>query len=474
MKKILYSFLIILISGFAPLSAAGLRSPRATEQVEPVVILGGGIGALTSAIYLQRAGIQTTVIEGPTPGGAITQSPNVQNWPGENEIDGFTLAENIKQQAMSNGATILSQEAIEVDLKNRPFTIKTRDVDAPEKQYTFKSKAVIVALGSKPKLLGVPGESGDKGYWTKGVYSCAVCDGSLYKGKTVAVIGGGDAAIIEADYLSKIAGKVYIVLRSDKFRTVETKRKNQLVNRPNVEVIYNTKVGEIQGDGHKVSHLQLSTDKDLPVDGVFIAIGANPNTSLFNTQIDLDANNYVRLVDGQQTSVPGVYAIGDVADPYYKQAVSAAGDGAKAALQVEHYLASHSAQDNLRQIPHVTAVKTANKSSGKPVVEVTSKDEFYAAIKGNHSTPVVVDFYSPYCGPCRKLSPEFDKLAEKLNGKVRFVKVDASKFSELAQSFEIQGVPTVIVFDKNGKKLMRGTGLVEIRSILNKVEDTAN
>lgn len=469
MKKVLYTFLITLICAGLPLQA---MAPSTSESTRPVVILGGGVGALTAAIYLQRAGIQTTVLEGPTPGGAIAQSPNVHNWPGENEIDGFTLAEKIKQQAIANGAAVLAHEVTHVDFTNRPFTITTREVDAPQQSHHFQSDAVIIALGSKPNLLGVPGESGERGYWTKGVYSCAVCDGALYKGKTVAVIGGGDSAVLEADYLSKIAKKVYVVLRSDKFRTAEARRKDELIKRANVEVIYNTKVGEIYGDGHKVSHLKLSTKPDLPVDAVFIAIGATPNTALFASQIELDANKYIRLVNGQQTSMAGVFAIGDVADPLYKQAISAAGDGAKAALQVEHYLGSLPSQPSLQQIPHVTTAKMDNQAA-EPIVDISSEAELEAAIQGEHNTPLLVDFYSPYCGPCRRLAPEMDQFAKKLQGKVRFIKVDASKLSEATEKFQIQGVPTVIVFDKKGKQMYRGTGLVEIRSIFTKVEETA-
>ena len=327
MKRLLYSFLIFLLCGI-PLTVRANES----KDPQPIVIIGSGVGALTSAVYLQRAGINTLVIEGENPGGAITQSPNVQNWPGELEINGQTLVEKIRKQAEENGAKFVSQEVIAVDFTKRPFTITMRDVYDHEKMQTIEAKSCIIAMGSMPKLLGIPGESGDGGYWTRGVYSCAVCDGALYRGKNVAVIGGGDVAILEADYLSNIAKKVYVILRSDQFRTIEILRKNALIKKPNVEVLYNTKIDQITGNGQNVTHLNLSTKNDLPIDGVFVSIGAKPNSEIFKHQLDLDENGYIRLKQDQLTSVPGVFAIGDIVDPHYKQAISAAGHGETAAL----------------------------------------------------------------------------------------------------------------------------------------------
>ena len=467
MKKYLYALLTLLTLGF---TVPGKAEP--SKQAEPVVILGGGVGALTSSIYLQRAGIPTIVIEGQTPGGAIAQSPMVHNWPGEINIDGQTLVDKIRKQAEVNGATIVSEEVVNVDFSNRPFKIETRDIFDTEKKRTIQARSCIIALGSQPKLLGVPGESGEKGYWTRGVYSCAVCDGALYKDKTVAVIGGGDSAIIEADYLSKIAEKVYVVLRSGQFRTVETLRKNQLVKKSNVEVLYNTKVQEIIGDGKKVTHVDFSTGKKLPIDAVFVAIGATPNSKLFEGQLDLDQNGYISLLDDQQTSVPGVYAIGDVVDPVYNQAITAAGDGAKAAIKTEHFLSAYaSPKTQLRQMPKVTVAVVKSSSSG--VIELSSKEEFDKAIALS-STPILVDFYSPYCGPCKRLSPEFEKMAQKYQGKVRFMKVDVTKFPELAENYNIYGVPSVLVFDKKGNMVQSGSGLDEINKIFKDLDSMAS
>ncbi len=460
MKRLLYSFLIFLLCGI-PLTVRANES----KDPQPVVIIGSGVGALTSAVYLQRAGVNTLVIEGENPGGAITQSPNVQNWPGELEINGQILVEKIRKQAEENGAKFVSQEVIAVDFTKRPFIITMRDVYDHEKMQTIEAKSCIIAMGSMPKLLGIPGESGDGGYWTRGVYSCAVCDGALYRGKNVAVIGGGDAAILEADYLSNIAKKVYVILRSDQFRTIEILRKNALIKKPNVEVLYNTKIDQITGNGQNVTHLNLSTKNDLPIDGVFVSIGANPNSEIFKHQLDLDENGYIRLKQDQLTSVPGVFAIGDIVDPHYKQAISAAGHGATAALQVERYLSGLPKEEFQPKSTQKIAQKTSGKTLSARVNEISNTDEFYRAI-GQNDTPLLVEFYSPTCGPCKQLSPKLDQAADNYQGKIRFIKVDVTKFSDLANSYNVYGVPTAMIFDNQGKVVKRASGLEKISKIL--------
>lgn len=466
MKRYLYAFLIFLMG-----SASFANQPEVKEQRDPesVVIIGSGVGALTSAIYLQRAGIDTLVIEGDNPGGAIAQSPTVHNWPGELEINGQDLVDKIRNQAEVNGARIVSKEVTHVDFSGDLLKITMRDVYDYEKIETIRAKSVILAMGSKPKLLGVPGESGDKGYWTKGVYSCAVCDGGLYKNKTVAVIGGGDAAIIEADYLSKIAKKVYVILRSGQFRTVETLRKNQLVKKSNVEVLYNTKVKQIEGNGKKVTHLNLTTSQDLEVDGVFVAIGANPNSEILKTQLELDDYGYVNLVKDQQTSVPNVFAIGDIVDPVYKQAISAAGDGAKAALQVEHYLATHVSEKTINDPTDAKIVQMANSTKDEVIQDIATREAFYSAI-GEGSTPLVVDFYSPYCGPCKQLNSKLEQMAEKYSGKARFIKVNVTQLSELASNYNVFSLPTVMIFDSQGKMVEKASGLEKASATLEKLD----
>jgi len=469
MKKHLYYFLTVLLFVIGiPLQATHEIVEKKEDKIQPVVIIGSGVGALTSAVYLQRAGIHTLVVEGESPGGAIAQSPSVHNWPGEIEIRGDKLIEKIRKQAEHNGATFAAKEVTHIDLSKRPFTLTLRSVYDHEDVEEIKAKAVIIAMGSDPRLLGVPGESGKNGYWTRGVYSCAVCDGGLYKDKTVAVVGGGDSAIIEADYLSKIAKKVYVILRSDQFRTVETLRKDELINRENVEVIYNAKISEILGDGQKVTHLNLSTQKELSVDGVFVAIGANPNTAIFKSQLDLDEKGYIRLADDQATSVPGVFAVGDIVDPHYKQAITAAGDGARAALQVEHFLASRPDLPlNRAKKPEI--VQAANAVCTSFVKELDNEKALYDDI-GKGDIPLVVDFFSPYCNPCKQLSESFEKAAAQYEGKARFLKIDVTQFPQLAENYGVFSLPTLMIFDTTGKQVEKATGLKNVQKTLDKLE----
>lgn len=468
----------LLCFGFTQFTyATTLPQETHDSSVYPVVILGGGVGALTSAIYLQRAGINTLVIEGQTPGGAIAQSPMVLNWPGEIEIDGSALVEKIRKQAEFNGANILSYEVTHVDFTKMPLEITVRSIQNPEQIRTIRAKSCIVALGANPKLLGVPGESGEHGYWTRGVYNCAVCDGALFKNKTVAVVGSGDTAVLEADYLSKIVKKVYIIIRSKDFRTVEVKRKDELLKKPNVELIKESNIVEIQGDGKKVTQIVLAQgkqQKQLGVDGVFIAIGSKPNTELFAGQLRLDKKGYIVVTEGQKTSIESVFGIGDVVDPDYKQAISAAGDGAKAAMQLERHLALQAADRQIDERQGTAAkpkvVVVANTDSS--VLHLNSPDEFYSEIR-NSSMPILVDFYSPSCGPCRELSPEFDKMSLQYAGRIKFIKVDISVASELAENYSIYAVPTIIVFNAQGKVIEQAQGKGEIRSLFKKLDKIA-
>lgn len=327
MKKILF---LILFSTF--IYAVETRDV-------PVLILGGGPAGLTAAIYCGRAGIKPVVITGDSIGGMITQSPRVENWPGRGIISGIELGKDLENQARLNGAELLREEVIDValshDLSQKAHQITTRSLITQE-EIIYYAPIVVVALGATPNKLHIPGE---QSYWSKGVYSCAVCDGGLYKDKIVAVVGGGDGALTEAQYLANLVKKVYIIVRGRGFRTIEKQREKQVLSLPNIEVLYQTIVKEIKGEKDQVSYLILSNQKHkksyhLPVDALFLAIGSVPNTKLFASQLELDAG-YIRLKEHQKTSVKGVYAAGEIADPEFKQAICAAADGAKAAIQLQ-------------------------------------------------------------------------------------------------------------------------------------------
>lgn len=464
MKKLLF-FLIFFVNALSFLSAAQIE-----EESYPVVILGGGIGAMTSATYLARAGIQPLVITGPVVGGTITLSNEVQNWPGELNISGDALSEKLYKQAEFNGALLRSEVVTSVDFSKRPFIITVKPVlsDGTEGIKRYKTNTCIIALGATPNLLNVPGETQ---YWTHGVYSCAVCDGALYKNKIVAVVGGGDSALIEAQYLSNLAKKVYLIVRKEKIRAIEKKRAQEILARPNIEVLYETIVQEIKGEEGKMTHLILSNNHKkeittIPVNALFLAIGSRPNTELFYNQLELDDKKYIILKKNQEASIEGVYAIGDVADPEFKQAISAAGDGAKAALQAQKFLTSYFPQTQARETASPLVLKAG-------VTEIFSRQQFDEELL-NAKGPVFVDFYSNQCGPCKMFKPIYNSWAKDFHGKITFLKVSVDAVDELFEIYKINVVPTVVIFDREGKVILKNAGTREIAQVekcLQKIKD---
>lgn len=446
----------------APLCTIYSETPKASIEAPayPVVILGGGIGALTSAIYLGRAGVEPLVIEGSSPGGLITQSHSVQNWPGEMEITGHDLADKVRKQAEANGARFQNGEVVAVNFSQKPFTLTVRSLDS-DKTSQIRAESVIIATGTKPNFLGIPGE---QTYWGRGVTNCAICDGSLYKDQIVGVVGGGDAAVLEALYLSTIAKEVHVFVRKRSFKAAEEKRLQTLLQTANVKVHYNTAVQEVIGDGTNVTAVLLNSKQSLPLNGLFLAIGSQPNSKLFEGALSLDSKGYIELKKDQETSVSGVYAIGDVVDPVYKQAISAAGDGAKAALQAQQYISDR-------------GLNLAAKKNRAPeilpaiveVIEITSAEQFRKELQSTE-TPVFVDFYATWCGPCKRISPLIDKTAANLSGKVKFLKVNVDHVAQLTKEYQIRSMPTVLYFNADGQLIDRKIGSDQISNLLQVLE----
>ena len=472
-----------------------------SPEVHSVVVLGGGIGALTSAMYLGRAEMHPVVIEGKTPGGALTQSHSVQNWPGDLDISGTALMDKVRLHAQKSGALFLQQEVTKVDLSKRPFAITTRDIYDLQKVRELKAQTIIIAMGSSPNTLGVPGEAE---YFSKGVYSCALCDGALYRNKIVALVGGGDAAVTEGLYLSKIAKKVILLVRSKEWRAKDEAMKKELLAQPNVVVMMETSVKKIEGNGKQATHLLLNRGKNtekLPIDALFLAIGAKPNTALFRNQLTCNENGFIVCNQEQETSVDGVLAIGDITGGLCKQAVCAAGEGASATLHIQRYLKPRSVENftfdkvsasGLQQAKPVSkqpmckhmgdadsckdgdagAVQSEvfNRSRFKPqmlieeshpVTEIASIEELQNELKKGNQ-PAVVDFYATWCSPCKLLSPRFDALAENLSKKIRFLKVNVDKAPDLTALYKIRSMPTLLVFNEKGEITQRKVGTDEI------------
>ena len=307
-----------------------------------VLVLGSGPAGYTAAIYAARAMLQPVLIQGIQPGGQLTITSDVENYPGfADVIQGPWLMDQMRLQAEHVGTEIITDHIMEVDVKNRPFTLKG------DSGQVYTCDALIICTGAQARWLGLASEEEYKGF---GVSACATCDGFFYRGKKVLVVGGGNTAVEEALFLTNFASEVVIVHRRDSFRA-EKILQNRAFNHPKIRVIWNSAIDEILGDhdpkgvtGARIKNVQTGETHDETADGVFIAIGHKPATELFVGQLPLSPGGYLETHGrSTATSIPGVYAAGDVTDEVYRQAVTAAGMGCMAALEVERYLA---AQEN--------------------------------------------------------------------------------------------------------------------------------
>lgn len=302
------------------------------------LIIGAGPAGYTAGIYTSRAGLEPIMIEGIQPGGQLTTTTDVENFPGYPEgVTGPKLMEDMRAQAQRFGLKMLGGEVTSVDFSKRPFKVQvnggTNEIEA---------QTVIIATGATAKYLGLPDEEKYKGM---GVSACATCDGFFFRNRTVAVVGGGDTACEEALYLATLAAKVYLIVRRDRLRASKYMQKRVLEN-PKIVVIFNANTVSLFGNevlegARLVEHKGTENENtfDIAVDGFFLAIGHTPNTAIFQGQIDLDEQGYVKLqANSSATNIEGVFAAGDVADPVYQQAVSAAGMGCRAAIDAERFL----------------------------------------------------------------------------------------------------------------------------------------
>ncbi len=298
------------------------------------LVLGAGPAGYTTAIYASRAGIPTVLYEGMEPGGQLTTTTIVENYPGfSGGVDANTLMAEMKAQAQRFGAQVRRGSAVKADLSRRPFHITIDDGTE------LLAETLVIATGATAKYLGLPSETQYRGM---GVSACATCDGFFYRKKVVAVVGGGDTACEEAVYLAGLARKVYMIVRRDVFRASKAMQEKVFATE-NIEILWNCNTQEVLGDGSGVTGARLlrkdGTVFDIEVDGFFLAIGHHPNAEIFAPAVALDENGYI-ITEGKssRTSVPGVFAAGDVQDPSYRQAVTAAASGCKAAIDVRDFL----------------------------------------------------------------------------------------------------------------------------------------
>ena len=299
-----------------------------------VIVIGSGPAGLTAGLYTARANLKPLLIEGLEAGGQLMLTTLVENWPGHQKgIMGPELMGEMRAQAERFGAEVIRGHVTSVDLMSQPFVVRTSDAE-------YQARALIIATGASARLLGLASERTLIGH---GVSTCATCDGYFFRGKPIAVVGGGDSAMEEAIFLTRFASHVTVVHRRDTLRASKIMQDKAFAN-PKISFEWNAEVEEIKDTGKgAVTAMALRNNvtgerKELPVDGVFVAIGHTPNTSLFRDQIETDANGYIVTHSGSRTSIPGVFACGDVQDHIYRQAITAAGSGCMAAIDAEKYL----------------------------------------------------------------------------------------------------------------------------------------
>ncbi|MDY0242431.1 MAG: thioredoxin-disulfide reductase [Rhodospirillaceae bacterium] len=318
-----------------------MRNPRtpSAPRHSKILIIGSGPAGYTAAIYASRSALSPVLIEGPQPGGQLTITTDVENWPGEASVQGPELMVRMGDHARHAGAAVISDYIVDVDLSRKPFEA-TGDMGD---RYT--ADAVIIATGANARWLGLDSETRYRG---QGVSACATCDGYFFRDRVCAVVGGGNTAVEDALHLANFASEVYLIHRRDTLRADKTNQARLFAN-PKIKMIWNVEVAEVLGDGRKVTGIRLDhrltgEQSTLDLDGLFVAIGHDPATGLFKGQLAMDPEGYILVDPGSTaTSVPGVFAAGDVQDKNFRQAVVSAGMGCMAALEAEHYLIDQNA-----------------------------------------------------------------------------------------------------------------------------------
>lgn len=316
------------------LNLSGLRRQDDNEVTErDLIIIGGGPAGFTAGLYAGRAQLKPLVMVGPAFGGQAATTSEMENYPGfPDGIGGMALAEQMANHAIRFGAEIAHEEVTAVDVKTYPFVVKTYSA-------TYRAKALVICTGTKSRHLGVPGEARFIG---RGVSFCATCDGYFYRDKRVIVVGGGDSALDEGLYLTRFAKEVIIVHRRDKLRAVPILQQRAMAN-DKIHFVWNTVIDEVLGDntvtGARARHVITGEESIISADGIFVYVGLTPNTQLVKGQLDLTPEGYIITDKRQRTNVPGVFAAGDVQDPYFRQVVVAAGAGAAAAIEAVRWLA---------------------------------------------------------------------------------------------------------------------------------------
>jgi len=435
-------------------------------SVENVVIVGSGPAGYTAAIYAARANLRPVVItgfqDGGIPGGQLMTTTHVENFPGfPDGILGPDLMDRLKAQAVRWGTRLVEADAETIDLSQRPFRIQAEG-------QTIEAQSVILATGASANRLGLPSE---ERFWNAGISACAICDGATpqFRNEELAVVGGGDSACEEAVYLTKYSSRVHLVVRSGQLRASKAMADRVLAN-PNITVHWNRQIRDCSG-GEWLEAIELVAadgsggSEQVPVRGLFYAIGHTPNTRLVRDQLDVDSHGYLVTKPGRpETSLEGVFAAGDVADAEWRQGITAAGSGCQAALAAERWLTHHDLAITVSQDPvdpaevgEVQRTAVSDEANFDP--NALWQKGGYALRKLYHDSekPLLVVYTSPTCGPCHVLKPQLKRVLDELGGRAQGVEIDIEAEQEIAQQAGVSGTPTVqLFFQKELKQQFRG------------------
>lgn len=429
------------------------------KNLVDIAILGSGPAGWSAALYGARLGFNTLVIAGAEPGGQLTKTSYVENWPGITKILGTQAMERLAHQAQAFGAEELNEVITDVDLCTWPYVLTTDDGKI------IRALTLIIATGAWPRTLGIPGE---KEYWGRGVTTCAVCDAPFFKGKDVVVVGGGDSAVEEVKQLAAYARHITMLVRKGQLRASHVMQR-QLVAMPQVAIMYNADLEQIVGNDRGVTAVQIRNNATrqssvLPVEGVFLAIGHDPNTALFKDKIAMDEHGYLVMKGrSQESSVGGVFAAGDVEDNRYRQAGVAAGHGIAAAIDAATFL-NHSGFT--KEIAHDLAQQGAyfEQASGERAVleHLTSMADFERSVLRVPGL-VILDFYTDACPSCLHMMPAYEMVAARYASQARFFKVNAEQAQDIVTHFKVPRVPYIMAF-------LHGKQVAVVSTVLSKKE----
>lgn len=422
------------------------------KNIVPVLVIGSGPAGVSAGMYTSRARIPTYVVSGKSIGGYLPQIDQIENVPGKKRASGKDLAQDLWNQAIHFGARLITDTVVDVDFTQWPFVVKT------QQGLELRPLTVIIATGRNAKRLAVPGV---EKYWGKGVGDCTICEAPFHKGHEVAVIGGGDTAGDRAMQLAAYAKKVYMIVKNSKLDACGAVQE-YIAETKNIEILYNTELQAVYGDEEKVTGMKLfhtasTSTTEVPINGIYFAIGYNPVTDLFINKLALDSKGYIQLQGRtQKTFISGVFAGGDVVDPRYGKTGVATGSGIKAGLDAIDFLQDIGFnQDAIKKLQKNFFVH--KKTQEQKLETIATRSALESAILSQTGT-VIVDVYSKACPVCKFLLPHVRKLAHQFKDDLSIVKVNKDEFTEIAQMYTITGVPTFLVF-KDGMLVQTKDGI---------------